>query len=64
MSKFYYSGCKEENGQVWRVSDEEAEFFTVYERRADGTSMALEDFDNAEEARRVVAETSGTGDDR
>lgn len=40
-SKYYVSGVIEIEGTCGRVADEDAEFWTVYERQSDGTTLAL-----------------------
>ncbi|KDN94631.1 hypothetical protein [Hydrogenovibrio marinus] len=52
---FFISGCLEHHGEVVRVeeqglSDEDAEFFTVYGKDANGLSWAINDFPNRPKA--------------
>lgn len=42
--KFYASGVREVNGECERVEDDEANFWTVYERLDDGTERAVADY--------------------
>lgn len=50
MSKFYVSGVVDNDGECEQVSDENAQFWTVYERQNDGTSQALCDCCSREHA--------------
>jgi len=38
---FYFSGVIDYNGECQQVSDDEAQFWTVYERNSDGLSSAI-----------------------
>jgi hypothetical protein len=48
--KFYVSGVVDSGEECERVSNAEAQFFTVYERKPDGTSQAICDCDSQESA--------------
>jgi hypothetical protein len=50
MNKFYVSGVVGDGKERERTTDEEAQFFTVYERQADDTSQAICDCTNRESA--------------
>jgi hypothetical protein len=50
MDKFYISGVVDFGDHCERVIDEEAKFWTVYERLANGTSQAICDCDSRENA--------------
>lgn len=40
-AQFYFGAVIDHDGECQRVSDEEAQFWTVYERNADGLSSAI-----------------------
>jgi hypothetical protein len=50
MSKFYVNGVVDNGEECERVSSAVAQFFTVYERKSDGTSQAICDCNNQESA--------------
>ncbi|WP_237929937.1 hypothetical protein [Buttiauxella sp. S19-1] len=50
MTQFYANGVVDNGQECEQVSDEIAQFWTVYERKSDGTSQALCDCDNPEHA--------------
>ncbi|QKJ88062.1 hypothetical protein PMPD1_3132 [Paramixta manurensis] len=50
MTKYFVSGCIDADGETTRVSDSEAQFWTVYEREDNGTSQAVGDCDSRESA--------------
>ena len=54
-SKFYVHGCTECDGSVGYAEDEDAQFWTVYERDANGLSQAIVDCSDKESAMRALA---------
>lgn len=59
VNKYYISGCIEVDGFVSRTCDDDAKFFTLYERDEAGFSQAVCDFNNrgsAERAQRAFFE--------
>lgn len=50
MNKFFVSGVVDDGKECERTNDEEAQFFTVYEQQADGTSQAICDCTSRESA--------------
>lgn len=59
MTEYYVSGCIEIDGNVGRETDEDAEFFTLYEKDAAGLSKCIADFTDrlsAEAAMQVYQE--------
>lgn len=65
LPKYYVSGCIEIEGTVGHAEDDEAEFFTLYERKENGLSHALLDCTDrlgAEAAMAVYAERDALQD--
>ncbi|OIV46777.1 hypothetical protein BK025_09045 [Sodalis sp. TME1] len=54
MKKYYVSGVREYDGVCERVTDEQSEFWTVYQRIKDCTSEAMFDLCFRSEAEEVV----------
>ncbi|SXZ03433.1 hypothetical protein [Klebsiella pneumoniae] len=52
--KFYVAGVIEKDGNCELASDEETQFWTVYERQPDGTSQAICDCDGRQAAEAVA----------
>lgn len=53
--KYYVYGCTEFEGGVGYAEDEDAQFWTVYERDANGLSQAIVDCSDKESALRALA---------
>lgn len=49
-AQFYFGAVIDHDGECQRVSDEEAQFWTVYERNADGLSSAICDCTHRDDA--------------
>lgn len=58
--QLFVCGVIDEDGDCRRVSDEEAQFFTIYRQRADGASYALIDCHSRERAEYLLGELTVT----
>ena len=50
MEKYYVLGCKGQDDDIVTCDDSEAEFWTLYQRMADGTSQGIIDLKFREDA--------------
>ncbi|MDF7627671.1 hypothetical protein PUG46_00140 [Erwiniaceae bacterium L1_55_4] len=55
MEKYYVSGCKGQDDDIVTCADDEAEFWTLYQRMEDGTSQGIIDLMFREDAEVAMA---------
>lgn len=59
-NKYFVHGCTDDGECCERVSDEDAQFWTVYRRNEDGTSEAQFDCVTREDAKHAVRMLTNT----